>query len=261
MPLISIITINYNDAVGLEKTMQSVINQDCSDYEHIIIDGGSTDASIEVIQKHQDKIAYWVSEKDAGIYNAMNKGIQKATGDFLFFLNSADTLVDNNVLSTIKPALNNDFLVCGNSKFGADIKKPPKEMTLNYLLLWHLPHQAIFFPKSSFKSVGLYNENYKIISDWIWYFEFFIKIQNKFRPVDVVVSNFDLNGFSSKNATLALQERNEYLETNYPMFHKDYLMVRGFFEYIKQRNKLLIFIFLHKIKYYSKLNFFHLNKV
>ena len=85
-PLLSIITINYNDVNGLEKTINSVINQTFQDFEYIIIDGGSSDKSIELIQSNKDRINYWVSEKDSGVFNAMNKGIKVANGTYLLFL-------------------------------------------------------------------------------------------------------------------------------------------------------------------------------
>ena len=97
-PKLSIITINLNNAAGLRKTIESVVNQTFTDYEYLIIDGGSTDGSVEVIKEFADKITYWVSEPDKGIYNAMNKGILKARGEYLQFLNSGDWLVDNEVL-------------------------------------------------------------------------------------------------------------------------------------------------------------------
>ena len=97
----SIITINYNNKDGLEKTILSVINQTCQDFEYIIIDGGSTDGSVDVIKKYADRIDYWVSEPDKGIYNAMNKGIIKAKGEYLNFMNSGDCFYDNEVLSNV----------------------------------------------------------------------------------------------------------------------------------------------------------------
>lgn len=92
MKQISIITINYNNASGLEKTIRSVVEQTYNEYEYIIIDGASSDKSKEVIQEYQRYIDFWCSEKDSGIYNAMNKGIQKASGEYLLFLNSGDVL-------------------------------------------------------------------------------------------------------------------------------------------------------------------------
>ena len=97
----SIITINYNNRDGLEKTIQSVINQTCQDFEFIIIDGGSTDGSVDIIKKYNDRINYWVSEPDKGIYNAMNKGILQAHGEYLNFMNSGDCFFDNEVLNKV----------------------------------------------------------------------------------------------------------------------------------------------------------------
>src|SRR5258706_1204581 len=95
---ISIITINLNNKDGLANTIQSVIGQSCDDYEYIVIDGASVDGSVEVINKYRDRIDYWVSEKDSGIYQAMNKGIKASSGDYLWFLNSGDSLVNEDVV-------------------------------------------------------------------------------------------------------------------------------------------------------------------
>ena len=95
----TVITINYNNADGLRQTILSVVGQTCDDYEYVIIDGGSTDGSVEVIKEREDKISYWVSEKDGGIYNAMNKGVKAARGEYLIFMNSGDIFYDNKVLS------------------------------------------------------------------------------------------------------------------------------------------------------------------
>ena len=98
---ISIITINYNDAKGLYKTIQSVINQSFDNYEFIIIDGGSTDDSLTIIDQYKTKIDYFISEPDTGVYNAMNKGIKIAKGEYLIFMNSGDGFYDENVLSKV----------------------------------------------------------------------------------------------------------------------------------------------------------------
>jgi len=98
---LSIITINYNDKEGLRKTIESVLSQTWTDYEYLIIDGGSADGSLDVIREYEDKITYWISEKDNGIYNAMNKGIVKSKGAYLQFLNSGDYLVDNKVFENM----------------------------------------------------------------------------------------------------------------------------------------------------------------
>ncbi|MEP7170167.1 MAG: glycosyltransferase, partial [Bacteroidota bacterium] len=101
MPLFSIITVNLNNAAGLKKTIESVVTQTFNDVEYIIIDGASTDGSKEVIKNYETKISYWVSEKDTGIYNAMNKAIKKAKAEYCLFLNSGDSLTNKKVLNDV----------------------------------------------------------------------------------------------------------------------------------------------------------------
>ena len=100
-PLISIITINFNDKIGLQRTFDSVFAQDFNDFEYIVIDGGSNDGSKELIEENTDKISYWISEPDKGIYNAMNKGIKVANGEYLLFLNSGDKFYNKKSLILI----------------------------------------------------------------------------------------------------------------------------------------------------------------
>ena len=97
----SIITINYNNKDGLEMTINSVLGQSFQGFEYIIIDGGSTDGSIDIIKKYESRIDYWVSEPDNGVYNAMNKGIRKATGDYINFMNSGDAYHSSSALGTV----------------------------------------------------------------------------------------------------------------------------------------------------------------
>src|SRR6478735_1115877 len=112
---LSIITINYNNLQGLQKTIESVVSQSFKDFEYIIIDGGSTDGSKVLIEKYSESITYWVSEKDNGIYPAMNKGIQVANGEYLLFLNSGDWFYENTTLSMAIPMLRPFDIVYGNT--------------------------------------------------------------------------------------------------------------------------------------------------
>ena len=123
MKQISIITINYNNASGLEKTIRSVVEQTYNEYEYIIIDGASSDKSKEVIQEYQRYIDFWCSEKDSGIYNAMNKGIQKASGEYLLFLNSGDVLNNSAVLADIHGFLSGEDFVYGDLVFVRGMEK------------------------------------------------------------------------------------------------------------------------------------------
>ena len=106
---ISIVTINYNNPSGLKKTIESVVNQTWKNFEYIIIDGGSTNGDVDIIKSFDNQIDYWVSEPDKGIYNAMNKGIKKATGDFIIFINSGDNFTNSSVLEEVQSKLTSDF--------------------------------------------------------------------------------------------------------------------------------------------------------
>ena len=148
---VSIITINYNDCIGLENTIQSVVSQTCNDYEYIVIDGGSTDGSVDVIKKYASKISYWISERDKGIYHAMNKGIDKATGDYCLFLNSGDTLFNNEVLNTIRYDLTTDIVVGairkGTSGYIKRFKIKEPLVLLDFWIENPIPHQSTFIKK------------------------------------------------------------------------------------------------------------------
>ena len=112
---LSIITINYNNLAGLRKTVESVLAQTYREFEYIVIDGASTDGSAEYVRAQADKLTYWVSEQDTGIYNAMNKGVRAATGEYVLMLNSGDFLVDEYVVERILPELDGTDIVQGNT--------------------------------------------------------------------------------------------------------------------------------------------------
>lgn len=201
MPKISIITINYNDIVGLEKTIKSVLNQTFIDFEYIIIDGNSTDGSKEIILKYQSKIDYWVSESDKGIYNAMNKGIKVANGEYLLFLNSGDVLVDDeNILNICEEKLEGDivafdcFLERNNKIIGkrTHIESP----TLFYVYKSGLKHQSTFISRKLFENIGLYNENYKIASDYEFWIRSFLLPNLTCKGFSVTLAVYKLGGLS-----------------------------------------------------------------
>ena len=165
----SIITINYNNADGLDHTIESVISQSCADYEFIIIDGGSTDNSIDVIRKSEDKIDYWVSEKDAGIYNAMNKGASCAHGDYCIFMNSGDCFYNRAVLETINNCNSDADIIVGKVSIDNNdniISPPPLSGRLTFYHLYSgaIPHQGAFI-RTSLLHKHPYDENLRIASD------------------------------------------------------------------------------------------------
>lgn len=167
---LSIITINLNNAEGLRKTIESVVSQTFTDFEYIIIDGASTDGSVEVIKEYADRITYWVSEPDKGIYNAMNKGILKAKGEYLQFLNSGDWLYNKTTLEYVFRLNREENLIYGDiiSYNSKDVQIPdvyPDQITGLRLFETTICHQSIFHNRSLFYN-DKYNENYSVVSDW-----------------------------------------------------------------------------------------------
>ena len=227
MPKLSIITINLNNAAGLQKTMESVFAQTFTDYEYIIIDGGSTDGSKELIENNANKFVYWASEKDNGVYNAMNKGIEKAKGEYLLFLNSGDYFISNDVLDIAFKFNFTESIVYSdvrNNVSGKTIRFPEK---LNFSFFYEatINHQSTFLKKELFEKYGLYNETYQIVSDW----EFFVKCiylyNESIRHLDLTLIEFDYsNGLSTSEKTRQIlnKERNDVFQKYFPGFIYDY---------------------------------------
>ncbi len=202
MTKLSIITVNLNDAEGLQKTLDSVWSrQTYSDMEQIVIDGASSDGSVEVIKKYSDKLAYWTSEPDSGIYNAMNKGIAKAKGDYLLFLNSGDWLEDD-ILAKIFPCRTHEDIIYADYNNITDGGKKervkmPDEITLPWLLLHSLGHPSTFIKREIISGKG-YREEYRIISDWAFWIEELIKNGRSSRHIDMAATNYNLQGISAQ---------------------------------------------------------------
>ncbi len=210
--LLSIITVSLNDSDGLKKTVESVIYQTFDNYEFIIIDGGSSDGSVEIIKKYAGKIAYWVSEPDSGIYNAMNKGIKQAKGKYCLFLNSGDFLVANNVLEQVfSEDDNEDFLIgnCNVSKNGKIIHTsvPSENLTLRSFYKKTIPHQATFIKRDLFKKYGDYSENYKIHADYEYWIRTIILNDCSTRFLEITISDYNLEGQSSNTAYESMSKK------------------------------------------------------
>ncbi len=229
MPKFGIITINYNNRIGLMNTINSVHDQSYNDFEHIIIDGGSDDGSAGIIDGHKKKFSYWISESDSGVYNAMNKGIKKAAGDYLLFLNSGDVFEDTKVLQDISNVMTDnldlyygDLLFVGNGE--SKLQTYPKELSFSYFKNRSLGHPACFIKRELFERVFYYNENLKIASDW----EFFIcavcKFNASYKHISRVIAKFDTNGISSNDSykTLIKEEQEDALEKHFGFLLKEF---------------------------------------
>lgn len=227
--ILSIITINRNNATGLEKTMRSVAAQAGKDFEYIVVDGASTDESVEVIRRLEasfDGCLKWISEPDKGIYNAMNKGIGMASGDYLQFLNSGDSLVSEDVTVRMTKALKgNEY---PSILYGNMLKDMPDGMVLrdkgfagksiSFLGFYtgSLNHPSSYIKKSLFDKYGLYDENLKIVSDWKWFLQAIVFGGEKPVYADIDVTLFDMNGISEKNKALDKAERRRVLNELIP---------------------------------------------
>lgn len=215
--LLSIITINYNNAEGLERTIKSVQEQTYPDIEHIIIDGGSKDGAVEIIKKYESKIAYWVSEPDNGIYNAMNKGVVQAHGDYCLFLNSGDILYDKKAVERLYTHhFNSDIvaanLECEDSSGSSNI--PPEEITYSFFFISSIPHPSTLI-RTELLCKTPYREDYKIISDWIFFFDTLILQNVSYLHVNEFLSRFDMGGIS-RNKEKAINEQERYLSSIIP---------------------------------------------
>lgn len=200
---VSIITVNFNEKEGLERTIQSIRSQSFSEFEYIIVDGGSTDGSLEIIKQNEDLITTWVSEDDDGIYDAMNKAVRMAHGEYLNFMNAGDSFVDEAVLHHIFSAAQHDDILYGDvitCKQGKALGKiiNPNKISAQHLFNGGITHQAIF-SRRSLHVQNPYSTEMPIIADW----DFLIRrlFDNcSFKHVGIPVCNFDITGVSGSRS-------------------------------------------------------------
>jgi glycosyltransferase involved in cell wall biosynthesis len=236
MTKLSIVTINYNNIGGLKRTVESVINQSWKEFEYIVIDGGSTDGSAEYISEMKSHFAYWVCEPDKGVYNAMNKGLNVASGEYIFILNSGDCLIDIRVLENVSTEIGivnmqtgkqNVFLGSTRQEGSDHNFSPPEEVTLYHLYRSAIPHQGQFLPRNLTISYP-FREDYKIVSDWIQSVEILLSgiasyINIKSQKTIAINEKFGLC------ASIEMQtEKERYMATRGDVFRRieDYDMLR-----------------------------------
>lgn len=216
---LSIITINLNNRNGLQKTIDCVITQTFTDYEWIIIDGGSTDGSREIIEQYAEHFSYWVSEPDKGIYNAINKGIAQAKGEFIQILNSGDCLFENSTLEQLFSHQYNADILYGDAiclyPDGHKLdKKYPDNISLNYFIHDVINHQASFYRRQVFDSHP-YNEKYMIASDWAYCMEAVCR-GLRFQHIPQTIVYYDNTGISAQWSEKQIKEREDILNTYIP---------------------------------------------
>lgn len=249
---LSIITINFNNLQGLIKTVNSVLHQNSNDFEYIIIDGGSTDGSAEYIYDNKKYFTFSISEPDKGIYNAMNKGINNATGEYLLFLNSGDIFFDNDILKHVSLVNFSEDIVFGNllkrnGNFDIlDIGFAKNEISFGDIYKGTINHPSSFIKRDLFSRIGLYDENLRIVSDWKFFFEAIVFFDVRVKYLNQTITIFDLGGISNTQYLLREKEREQVLNDLFPS--KVLKELKTFFEFE------IDIIKLKKIKRISILN-------
>ncbi len=251
---LSIITINYNNNSGLEKTIESIVNQTYKDFEYIIIDGNSSDDSVESIKKSASKINYWISEPDKGVYNAMNKGIKVAKGNYVIFMNSGDVFFDKKTLEIAANYFASEKdIYYGNALYYNDKGYERLENNPENLSFWHLKtfginHQATFFKRILFEKIGFYNEQLKICSDWEFLLKALIKNQASYQKIQATICRYDFSGISANpaNHTLYLAEKDSILKNTFSILYSDSFLLD---EIHSKRFKQILHIKKHPISW------------
>ena len=205
---LSIITINYNNCQGLQRTIDSVICQTWKDYEWIIIDGGSTDGSKELIEQYKQHFAYWCSEPDKGVYHAMNKGVTHANGEYVNFLNSGDAFYDEYVLQKISDMHSDADIISGRAVRSDNLKPLYHYYSSLFRQLYQLTinHQGAFIKRVLLNKYP-YDENFKIVSDWKFWLQTIIWDEAKVDVIPLLVVKFDMTGISVEMSPQHISER------------------------------------------------------
>jgi len=232
--VINIITVVFNGIGYIEKTIQSVINQTYDNFEYIIIDGGSTDGTLDVIKKYENKISHWISEKDNGIYNAMNKGLKYVNQEsYVFFLNSGDYLINSNIIEEIaKTIILNHFpdAIYGGVQYRSKNNKTNKIhckeiRNIRYLLIYNISHQSIFI---KFNGTN-FNENYNIVADSDMIMKLYLSNQANFIYIPKIITSVLIGGYSA-NFKEQSRERflfiKQYLPMHLYLLYKIYYIIR-----------------------------------
>lgn len=223
--MIDIVTINLNNKKGLERTIKSVLTQTfANEINYVIIDGASTDGSVDVIKKYKDYIDYWVSEPDNGIFSAFNKALSHLKGDYVLFLNSGDFLASETIIERSMEYLGKHDIVYGNIIAFEDtgyfiqkreIKYCKEKLDESFFRRTAMPHQGTFI-RCSYHKNHPYDDTLKIAGDWKFFREAIMKDKCTYSTIPFAISYYGLDGISSKNYKLFQQEKTDYYKKEFP---------------------------------------------
>ena len=221
---ISIITVCYNAIETIEQTILSVIDQNYTRIEYIIIDGESTDGTVDIIRKYSDHIAYWISEPDNGIYDAMNKGIAAATGDYIYFIGADDILLRSSIESLVSKIQNPGSIYYGNVVLeGCDAIYGGKFSKWK-IIKQNIPHQALFYPAEIMKK-NPYDLSYPAFADWDLNMKLYTQ-GNKFEYLPIIISVFGNDGKSSSGDFVFEQNRKRIIRDRFGFLGLWYYLIR-----------------------------------
>ena len=230
---LSIITINFNNLEGLKRTYESVVTQTCQDFEWIVIDGGSIDGSREFIDAHQEKFAFWCSEPDKGVYNAMNKGISKAKGEYLNFMNSGDCFYDDStIMNVLSQPMTADLIYGDWVRVFHDhevFKKAPEKDFHLTVFFENVCHQAMFIKTDVLRSKG-YDEEMRVYADWKRWMEMSLDGQS-FQYIPFTICSFEAgtglseHGISNEEYELLVKGLPDAIGNGFRCRHNDYLKI------------------------------------
>jgi glycosyltransferase involved in cell wall biosynthesis len=243
---LSIITINYNNKDGLCKTLTSIAEQKNKSFEYIVIDGGSTDGSVDIITEYAKNINYWISEKDHGIYNAMNKGICKATGDYILFINSGDHLFSSSTIDEILKCKLVEDLIVGDLYIDYIKKKTSylyslknKKISKSFLLRQTLPHPSTLVRKQLLINLNMFDEAYKIAGDY----DFFVRavLSNATcQHIPVAITVFNDMGVSYNNLDLVEKENKKIRKKYYNLVYRFVFRMTFIFQKVVNKVKKIL---------------------
>lgn len=235
-PRLSIVTICLNDRVGLAAALDSVLVQTYRDWELVVVDGASTDGSVEEIRSREDRIASWVSEKDGGIFDAQNKGLARSRGEYVLFLNAGDRLASADALARLMEPPPTEDVVYGDAWFQwkGQLRpwRQPDRLTFAFLMRSSLAHQATAFRRELFERVGPADATFRIAGDYEFVLRAVVVHGATARHVPFPVAVHDAHGVSSlpENAARVERERERAQGKNLPRLvlehHREYLRLR-----------------------------------
>lgn len=226
---VSVITVVYNGVADIENTILSVVQQKYDDYEYIVVDGASTDGTVDIICRYTQYITLWISEPDNGIYNAMNKAIRMAQGKYCIFMNAGDRFATPLALEEASSFFSHDFDVltgceiCTKNGKVIDYVKPLEQITMNHFYVSSISHQSSFIKRSLLLEYP-YDENFQLVSDWKFWIQTLVLRGKTYRAINVDVSLFNHDGLTYFQREKGAKEREQVLRELIPsLIYIDYV--------------------------------------